>query len=211
MSTAVFYDNVTREGLIMNKDTATRNDRRRQHTRSKLIRAAAALVLEKGYDSISVQDITDRADLGRGTFYIHFRDKEDIVWSAIKEGLDDAHAEGSLPLAEGRAPERLELYMYRNFFELAERNRKLYRIMLGSRSSAALSARAQEYLAADLIREEGGIGAYPDTDVPKDVWAQIVSGAVFSLLVWWLEKPNSYTAEQMAGMLHKTLHAGKLQ
>jgi len=43
------------------------------------------LVLEKGYEAVSIQDITDRADLGRGTFYIHFKDKEEVVWNAFRE------------------------------------------------------------------------------------------------------------------------------
>ena len=43
--------------------------------------------MEKGYEAVTIQDITDRADLGRGTFYIHFKDKEEAIWSAIEDGL----------------------------------------------------------------------------------------------------------------------------
>ncbi|MCJ7529956.1 MAG: TetR/AcrR family transcriptional regulator, partial [Anaerolineales bacterium] len=56
----------------------TRHERRRLQTRKLLIQTTLQLVLEKGYDAISIQDITERADLGRGTFYLHFKDKEEV-------------------------------------------------------------------------------------------------------------------------------------
>jgi AcrR family transcriptional regulator len=189
-----------------NAPTVNRQERRRLHTRAKLMRASVELILKKGFDDIGVRDITDRADLGRGTFYIHFKNKEDVVWSAIKEGLDSAHRRGMEPLAGGSRPRRLELYVFTNFFKLAEKNRDLYRIILGSRGSATLSARALDYLVVDLLTEEDGISLSPTAGVPKTVWAQIVAGAIFRLMAWWLEASQDYTAEQIAGMLYKTLY-----
>lgn len=177
-------------------------------TRAKLMRAAVELILKRGYDGVGVQDITDRADLGRGTFYIHFKDKEDAVWSAIKEGLDEAHRRGMRPLIDGKKPKRLELYVFTNFFKLADGYRDLYRVILGSQGSAALSARALEYLVSDLLKVEDGIALCPVAGVPKTVWAQIVAGAIFRLVAWRLETPREYTAEQVAAMLYKTLYGG---
>ena len=68
----------------MNTSPVNRFERRKQRTRDQLKQAAIGLILEKGYDAVQVQDITDRADLGRGTFYIHFADKEDVVWRAVR-------------------------------------------------------------------------------------------------------------------------------
>ncbi|NJM53793.1 MAG: TetR family transcriptional regulator [Blastocatellia bacterium] len=53
-------------------------DRRTNRTQKALRNALIELILEKHYDTISVQDIIDRADIGRSTFYNHFRDKEDL-------------------------------------------------------------------------------------------------------------------------------------
>ena len=69
----------------MDTPQPSRHERRRLQTRKQLIETTMQLVLEKGYDAISIQDITDRADLGRGTFYIHFKDKEEIVWIVFQE------------------------------------------------------------------------------------------------------------------------------
>ena len=60
-------------------------DRRVQRTRTLLTRALMELIVEKGYQAITVQDIIDRANLGRSTFYAHFLDKEDLLMSGLEE------------------------------------------------------------------------------------------------------------------------------
>ena len=64
--------------------TAPRTDRRTNRTRRQLREALLALILEKGYDSITVEDITGRADLGRTTFYLHYRDRKTCCCRAWK-------------------------------------------------------------------------------------------------------------------------------
>jgi AcrR family transcriptional regulator len=59
--------------------TRKKVDRRTQRTRHQLGRALVGLVEEKRFDDITVQDVIDRADVGRSTFYTHFRDKEDLL------------------------------------------------------------------------------------------------------------------------------------
>src|SRR5689334_24059575 len=62
-----------------------RGDRRVRRTRRLLREALLALVAEKGYDRVTVQDVLDRADVGRATFYAHFRDKDDLLVSGFDE------------------------------------------------------------------------------------------------------------------------------
>ena len=188
----------------MENKELTRHQRRRLRTRSQLMQAALELLLETGYDNLTVQHITDRADLGRGTFYIHFKDKEDIVWTIIKEGLDEADREAHQKL-EQLKPEQPELFGYSNVFRHAEQNRDLYRIMLGSQGSSALTARVNDYLAADLQREMQKFGYPFPKDIPIEITAQAITGAAIRLIIWWLEIPNDYTAEDMARMLYGVL------
>src|SRR5215218_9787371 len=72
-------------------------DRRIQRTRQLLLDALSALILEKGYEAMTVQDVIDRANIGRSTFYVHFQDKEDLLlkgvetlWSALEQHLREA-------------------------------------------------------------------------------------------------------------------------
>src|SRR5512147_2280747 len=60
-------------------------DRRIQRTRQSLRTALLALIKEKGYDAISIEDITERANVGRATFYLHYKDKEDLLLEEFSE------------------------------------------------------------------------------------------------------------------------------
>src|SRR5260221_9921298 len=65
-------------------------DRRTQRTRRRLSGALIELVEEKRFDDITVQNVIERADVGRATFYTHFRDKEDLFeqqWEQFSERL----------------------------------------------------------------------------------------------------------------------------
>src|SRR5690242_13310 len=72
----------SRKGPAMKQQKAP--DRRIQRTRQLLLDSLIQLILEKGYESITVQDIIDRANVGRSTFYSHFQDKEDLLLSGFE-------------------------------------------------------------------------------------------------------------------------------
>src|SRR5215831_18967242 len=80
-------------------------DRRIHKTKSLLHEALGSLIREKPYDAIVVQEILDRANVGRSTFYMHFRDKDDLLASSIHDMLGSIHA---TPLASsGQRHERI--------------------------------------------------------------------------------------------------------
>ena len=56
-------------------------DRRAQRTRELLQKALIELISERGYDAITIQDIVDRANLGRTTFYLHYNSKDELFMS----------------------------------------------------------------------------------------------------------------------------------
>jgi AcrR family transcriptional regulator len=162
------------------------------------------LVLEKGYDAVTIQDIVDRADYGRGTFYIHFDDKESIVWEIILDGLNEANQQGEQRYREGIYPPGYLGYLIT--FEHAQKNSGLYRLMMGSQGSSLLSHRVGQVLAGQ-IEQSIRTGEYaPNPEVPAEVMAQTIVGALVRLVFWWLETPNDLTPEQMAGMLWQIIH-----
>ncbi len=67
-------------------EKADRGARRKARTRAKLLAASRKLFVDKGVDNVSIQDITDEADVGFGTFYNHFQSKNDVL-----EGVADAY------------------------------------------------------------------------------------------------------------------------
>ncbi len=191
----------------MNNPPLTRHERRRQQTRRLLIQTTLELVLEKGYDAISIQEITDRADLGRGTFYIHFKDKEDVAWSAIQDLILEMEQQAHHQFAD-RRPEQVEYYALLNIFRHSQQNRDLYRVVFGSKGSSSLTGRVQDLLAkiflADIRDRRGSEAAR--REVPDEFLAQMMTGLVTRLVIWWLETPNEYSAEQMAAMTYRAVY-----
>ena len=66
-----------------------RQDRRITRTRNQLREALFELILEKGYDTVTIEEITDRANLGRTTFYLHYKDKEQLLLESINSIAND--------------------------------------------------------------------------------------------------------------------------
>ncbi len=184
----------------------SRHERRRLQTRRQLIETTMNLILEKGYDAILIQDITDRADLGRGTFYIHFKDKEEVVWTAFRELFQTLEQEAHRRL--DRNLPGVEYYGLLNIFHHAEKNRDLYRVMLGGKGSSMLTTRAQDFLAEAFLYDirNAPPPAAVDFNIPPEIEAQMLTGMISRLLFWWLETANDYTAEQMATMTYRVLY-----
>ena len=85
---------------VVTTETAPRNSRRRERTRAALVTAARSLVFERGHEKIAIQDITERADVGLGTFYNYFETKT-AVFEAV---LDDMRAAFNEELEKLREP-----------------------------------------------------------------------------------------------------------
>ncbi|MFC9557628.1 TetR/AcrR family transcriptional regulator [Rhodococcus sp. NPDC056960] len=114
-----------------------------RRTKGLLHRALIELLLEKGYSRTTVQDILDRADVGRSTFYSHYRDKDDLLVVSCTEYLRTAVNESVTPDTPLWAP-------VHTLLKLAERHRELYRALVGKRSGAVL-IRATGQMVHDIL------------------------------------------------------------
>jgi AcrR family transcriptional regulator len=190
----------------MDTPTPSRHERRRLQTRKLLLQTTLQLILKKGYRAITIQDITDQADLGRGTFYLHFKDKEDVVWTAFRDLFHEL--EQAAHKQYNRRQPQVEYYGLLNIFRHAEKNCDLYRVMFGGQGSAMLTARLQDLLANALLDDIRNAPAPPDINfnLPEEFEAQLLTGVISRLLLWWLETANDYTPEQMAAMTYKALY-----
>jgi AcrR family transcriptional regulator len=189
-----------------NLSAPSRHARRRLQTRSLLAQSALQLVLERGYEAITIQDITERADLGRGTFYIHFKDKEDAVWASF-EGLFQQLVQSAHQQLDRSLPQ-VEYYGLLNIFRHAAQHHDLYRVLFGRQGSARLAARAQDYLAGVFSYDIRHAAQPPEIDfhLPEEFEAQLLVGVLSRLLSWWFETPQDYSPEQMADMTYMALY-----
>ena len=190
----------------MNNPPLTRHQRHRLQTRKGIIQAAVELVLEKDYDTVTVQDITDRADIGRGTFYVHFKDKEEVVWTAI-QGLYLELEQAAHQQYKDNIPDQREYYGLLYIFRQVDKNRDLFRVCFSARGSAALTERVTDLLVNIILYDLQNQPELsdPNSDVPLEIVAQMMTGLITRMISWWLNTSNSYTVEQMASMVYKTL------
>jgi AcrR family transcriptional regulator len=177
-------------------------DRRKTRTRRLLRDALLGLILEKGYDQVTVQDIADRANLGRATFYLHFVDKEDLLMSSLREMFDDLKARFGLPAAPTLP---LELPLRAVPFQHAEEHRDIYRvILLSEQGTVAVLNGIRDYLAESIQeRIEAVQGTAGTTRVPIEVVAHYLAGALLSMIGWWLRQERPYSAEAMADLFQQ--------
>ena len=107
-------------------------DRRVQKTRQILQKAIIELIIEKGFDSITVQDILDKANVGRSTFYAHYQDKGELLHSCFDElhKLLEDHAV-SLSAGSANSPDSEIITDFTlKLFKFAERNYPLFKALL---------------------------------------------------------------------------------
>lgn len=176
-----------------------RPDRRKQRTRAMLRDSLIALILEKGYDAVTVQDITDHANLSRAAFYLHYRDKDELFVASQEEMFDDLVKNLSAVTDDFLMPDGTTPGL--SAFHHADQHRDLYKAMLKGQGITGITRRIREYLV-DVLREriEKRLLSAP---LPIEVIAHHVTGSLLALITWWIETDAAYTAEEMAVMFHK--------
>ncbi len=189
----------------MDNHPENRLERRKKHTRSLLMQATAELILEKGYDNVSIQNITDRADVGRGTFYIHFKDKEEIAWEMIREHSEIVTRQIDEQLADEVFP-RKEYLSWVMFFERSAATRDFMQAVMGGKGSLFIYRQIVEFSIRLHERNIIDRRYKIDLDVPPAILANFATGALMQVVNWWLETPNDYTAEQMADLFYTMVY-----
>ena len=171
-------------------------DRRVRRTKDRLRGALASLIHEKTYDAIAVKEILSRADVGRSAFYTHFRDKEELLVSALREAL---HA------AAGASTQRLHpadavLAFSLPFLEQVEHVRRLDRHMSSPERFApvhdCLRRVLAEHVESTLPRSHAS-GEAGVTRMPTELVAAHVADTFLRVLTWWLQSDTPWSAREV--------------
>jgi AcrR family transcriptional regulator len=174
-------------------------DRRVRRTQILLHRALISLVLEKNYDSITIQEILDRADIGRSTFYAHFKSKDELLISGIHELHDtlDAAIQSERPRAK---PQEAVISFSLAMFQHASEYREVYHILLNTQGWSIVRQRLEE-MFDQIIRRECKTEIQrlkkADSDVPVDLFVHYLTAGFFSILTWWLGRRSRLTPLQI--------------
>lgn len=196
-------------------------DRRVQKTRKLLQDALIELVAEKGYETITIQEILDKANVGRSTFYAHFQDKDQLLHSILdrvdelfkqhKKQVIDAtknFAKGNhMDLTLGLSPTL-------NLFQFVGQHHRFFKAMLGNRGYGIFAKPVYDYVFAHVhdiftkpihddvfahlhepLKMLRSRGKY--SSLESEIVAHYFVSALMGILVWWVEKDMPCTAEEI--------------
>lgn len=166
-----------------------KTDRRVLRSRDALHRAMIALVLERGYEAVTISDIVARANVGRSTFYTHYQSKEDLLTTEMHDLRALLTARQKAALNASRDREERMLGFSLALFEHAVGYRDVYRVLIGERGVAIVNNRMRALLA-DLVRQDLA-AVMGDTAVPRSALVQFVVGALMSVLSWWIDRRSN--------------------
>ncbi len=192
--------------------TERKPDRRIQKTRTLLRDALISLIAERGYDTISIQDIANRANVSRATFYLHYKDKEDLLFKSNQEIYDELVRDIPTP-SRRELQQKGETLFWADAsdFEHVHAHHAFYATMLGERGVWRYIAKVLDFSADvhehKLLRPIEAQGKHP-SPIPVDLISAVVAGAGLAAMRWWLHKGQRFSASDMGLMLNRLLAYG---
>lgn len=167
----------------MKKKTQKPVDRRIQKSKKYLSDAFIALILEKGYEAVTVQEIIDRANVGRSTFYAHFESKEQLFFSLlgtmnekIKDGID-----------------------FEMLFNHAADNFQICKAMLGKKGGDLIIGHIRDVMSLKIAKDLKRDSSKSKSEQLKIYFtSEALSAALVSYLTNWLDEDMPYSSEEMS-------------
>lgn len=171
-------------------------DRRVTRSRRQLRDALVGLILERGWDAVTVLDVCARADVGRSTFYAHFGDKEDLLVSGFDDLKRSLHARqlpapGAFAFAE-------------HLIEHARENQRLFRAVVGKRSGQTVQRRFREVVVTLVQAEVEAAGLAP---ARRDAVVRYIAGGFVEILTAWLDRPGTMKPAELAKVFRELASA----
>lgn len=169
-----------------------------QKSERLLHEALISLIREKKYESITVQQILDRADVGRSTFYLHFRDKDELLlmgFEHLREMLNEVQRKNRTTSAR---PYENILGFSRPMFEHTSQHRVELKALSGSQAGIFVWQRIQEMISNVIERElksELKKRRKPESAIPSELFVSYLASTYMSVTSWWLNSKDSIAPE----------------
>lgn len=187
-------------------------DRRQQKTRAAIFAAFSALLSEKAYSKITVQEIIDRANVGRTTFYAHFETKDELLHALCGElfghivasALDCTHTHGLC--SDGSAPRSVFCHLLQHIqgndagvldLLACENNELFLRYFKNSLNNLVRTQVVGRSTAGQDAAGQGAAGHGANADIPDDFLVNHVSGSFVEMVLWWIRGGMTQTPAQL--------------
>jgi len=173
-----------------------KTDRRIRRTQKLLGDALIELALERGYENITIQDVTARADIGYRTYFRHYAGLDDLLRDVAQTQLDELEALFRFPRADA-LPDDLFAYSVENgriLFAYIQEHENIFRVLLLQDSVRFC---LQPVIAHARAYAERFFDQFPSGAIDPAIIANHVIYATFALMHWWLENDKSYSLDRM--------------
>jgi AcrR family transcriptional regulator len=199
-------------------------DRRIRRTCERLGSALVALIQERPIDEVTVQEVLNRASVGRSTFYLHYRDKDDLLLSQLENFLETMSTALSI-----RKEESHRVVPVAELFEHIGSQKKLYRALADSGRLNDFFDLAQGYFArgieqrlteskplstlppSNFLPSKRRPSNLPPSNLPQrevGARASALAGSLLSLLRWWLDRGTKESPRAMDELFHRMVWTG---
>jgi len=179
-------------------------DERIRRTHERLGNALVSLVMERSIDDVTVQEVLDRASIGRSTFYLHFRDKDDLLMSQFEQFLEMMST-----MLIVRKEESLRVVPVAEMFEHIGSNKKFYRLLEESGRLDDFFELAEGYFARGIerrLKESKRLRKISRGELR--VHAVGLAGSLLTLLRWWMDRGTKESPAAMDEMFHRMVWKG---
>jgi len=181
-----------------------KTDARVRRTRDALGDALIALMQEKAFETITVQEVLDRAHVSRSTFYTHYSDKDDLLMSDSEEFFEALSMALS---AHGDKSDRV--FPVKEFFNHLADVQPFYKALVKSGKFQENMELARGHFARGIERRLSELPR--GKSIPTNERSAIAfthAGALLSLLAWWLDRGMREPPEQMDDLFHRMVWNG---
>ena len=170
-------------------------DRRVRRTKKSLEDALIALTLEKEYDDITIQEITDRADIGYRTFFRHYSDKDELLKDVLSTTIMELRELMTPPSPEILADPNFKAADFKEgvvLFRHVQEHCDLYRVLLRSERTFVESV-----IAFAIQGMEANLGSLIEPEISIEILANHMAWATLALVRWWLDSDMPCSPEVM--------------
>lgn len=168
-------------------------DRRIQKTRQAIINAFIDLLTEKGFDKITINDIAERANINRGTVYLHYADKFDLLDKCI-----ETYVEPLLQHCVNTGDPNTNAIVLHNMFAYLEKNLTIYKLFLSNEVAGffrnRIYATIEHALDINALRPENSALSY-------DATVHFFTSGFIGVLEWWVNNSMPCSVQEITEQL----------
>jgi AcrR family transcriptional regulator len=182
-------------------------DPRAKRTKAYFINALITLLNKKDLNKITVQNIADEAKLTRGTFYLHYIDKQDFYSSVINDVLEELIVHVKDNAVSQIIEKKDKIYAHPSFIKLFEYiydHREFFKVMLSDKGIPEFRRRLQNIVEEKIYEElvDNIVDLNQYNNIPKEILFSYITSAHIGVITSWLDNDVKYSPEFMAHLLY---------